>query len=93
MMRDIARLNFEGKLQAVAEVEGQPTQTLHFGNWDAVVSYGLAGRGAAKGNPSRSGAPWSLNSRTIQFLVTGYALPRRLPPRRHRAAAQVRSRS
>ena len=46
MMRDIARLNFEGKLQAVAEEQGKPTQTLHFGDWDAFVTYG-AGRGAA----------------------------------------------
>ena len=61
MMRDIARLNFEGKLQAVAEEEGQPTQTLHFGDWDAVVSYG-AGRGAAPGKvPSRPAGPWSRN--------------------------------
>jgi hypothetical protein len=55
MMRDVARLNFEGKLQAAAEVEGKPAQTLHFGNWDAVVSYGLvAGAAPPKGIPS----PW-----------------------------------
>jgi hypothetical protein len=47
MMRDVARLNFEGKLQAVAEETGKPTQPLSFGTWDAVVSYG-GGRGGAE---------------------------------------------
>jgi beta-galactosidase GanA len=61
MMRDVARLNFEGKLQAVAEVEDQPRQTLHFGSWDAVVSFGVGRGGAAKGNAERSGAHLWLN--------------------------------
>jgi beta-galactosidase GanA len=71
MMRDIARLNFEGKLQAVAEEPGTATQTLHFGDWDAFVTYG-AGRGAA---PRQSAEP---TGRALvaqlaenQFLVTG----------------------
>ncbi|HXR34071.1 MAG TPA: DUF5597 domain-containing protein, partial [Verrucomicrobiae bacterium] len=38
MQREIARLNFEGKLQAVAEEQGKATQTLPFGSWNAVVS-------------------------------------------------------
>jgi hypothetical protein len=37
MQREIARLNFEGKLQAVAEEKGKVTQTLAFGPWNAVV--------------------------------------------------------
>jgi beta-galactosidase GanA len=56
MMRDVARLNFEGKLQAVAEVEGEVTQTLHFATWDAVVSYGAVRNSPAKGNPRATGA-------------------------------------
>src|ERR1039458_5698943 len=40
MQREVARLNFEGKLQAVAEEKGRVTQTLAFGPWNAVVSYG-----------------------------------------------------
>src|SRR5271165_895794 len=55
MMRDIARLNFEGKLQAVAEEEGEVTQTLHFQAWDAVVSYGAVRNAPAKGNPEPLG--------------------------------------
>src|ERR1035437_8035262 len=44
MMREVARLNFEGKLQAIAEEKGTPSQTLHFGEWNATISYG-GGRG------------------------------------------------
>ena len=73
MMRDIARLNFEGKLQAAAEVEGEVTQTLHFGEWDAVVSYGSGGRGPAKGNPEPIGRALVAQLKDNQFLVTGYA--------------------
>jgi len=72
MMRDVARLNYEGKLQAVAEVEGQVSQTLHFGDWDAVVSYGTTGRGEAKGNREPIGRALVARLKDDQFLVTGY---------------------
>jgi len=72
MMRDVARLNFEGKLEAMAEVEGQPTQTLHFGIWDAVVSYGGGRGGVAKGNAEPIGRALVAQLNDNQFLVTGY---------------------
>ncbi len=73
MMRDVARLNFEGKLQALAEVEGEPTQTLHFGTWDAVVSFGVSRRGGqAKGNLEPVGRALVAQLNENQFLVTGY---------------------
>lgn len=71
MMRDIARLNFAGKLQAVAEVSGELTQTLHFGAWDAVVSYGAVRNGPAKGNPEPVGRALVSQLNDEQFLVTG----------------------
>jgi hypothetical protein len=54
MMRDIARLNFEGKLQAVAEQEGEVTQTLHFEAWYPTVRFETS---LPKEIPSPSGAP------------------------------------
>jgi hypothetical protein len=72
MMRDIARLNFEGKLQAVAEVEDQPRQTLHFGIWDAVVSYGGGRGGVAKGNAEPIGRALVAQLGDNRFLVTGF---------------------
>jgi hypothetical protein len=73
MMREIARLNFEGKLQAVAEEKGEPTKTLAFGKWNAVVSYG-AGRAnrVAAGNPEPTGRALVAQLGDNQFLVAGY---------------------
>jgi beta-galactosidase GanA len=71
MMRDVARLNFEGKLQAVAEEEDQPMQTLHFGSWDAVVSFGGGRGGAAKGNAEPIGRALVAQLSDSHFLVTG----------------------
>lgn len=72
MMRDVARLNFDGKLQAAAEIEGQPAQALHFGDWDAVISYGGGRGGAAKGNAEPIGRALVAQLKENQFLVTGY---------------------
>ena len=73
MMREIARLNFEGKLQAVAEEKGKPRQTLAFGAWNAEVSYGSGRRGgSAEGNPEPSGRALVAQLGDHQFLVTGY---------------------
>ena len=71
MMRDVARLNLEGKLQAVAEVEGEVTETLHFGAWEAVVSYGAQRNSAPKGNPEPIGRALVAQLKDDQFLVTG----------------------
>lgn len=72
MMRDVARLNFEGKLQAVAEVEDKPVDTLHFGSWDAIVSYGGRRGGPPKGNAEPLGRALVAQLSDNQFLVTGY---------------------
>ncbi len=72
MMRDVARLNYEGKLQAVAEIEEQPTQTLHLGTWDAVVSYGGNRGGSPKGNSEPIGRALVAQLNANQFLVAGY---------------------
>ena len=72
MMRDVARFNFEGKLQAVAEEQGKATQILPFGSWNAVVSYGASNRGPAAGNPKPEGRALIAQLKDNQFLVTGY---------------------
>jgi hypothetical protein len=43
-MREVARLNFEGKLQALAEEPGQARQTMDFDGWKVVVTFGAGGR-------------------------------------------------
>ena len=73
MARDVARWNFEGKLQAIAEEPGRVTQILHFGAWDATVSYGIwARRGRPVGNPQPMGGVLIAQTGENQFLVSGF---------------------
>src|SRR5450759_693652 len=72
MQREIARLNFEGKLQAVAEEKGKVTQTLAFGAWNAVVSYGATRNNRAVGNTEPTGRGLVGQLKDNQFLVAGF---------------------
>lgn len=72
MQREIARLNFEGKLQAVAEEKGRVTQTLAFGPWNAVVSYGASRNNRAVGNAEPTGRVLVAQLKDNQFLVAGF---------------------
>lgn len=71
MMREVARLNFEGKLQAVAEEKGKVTQTLPFGPWNAIVSYGASRNNRPVGNPEPTGRVLVAQLKDNQFLVAG----------------------
>jgi hypothetical protein len=73
MAREVARLNFEGKLQAAAEEPGKLTQALHFAAWDATVSYGVWARnGRPAGNPQPMGGALVAQLGDHQFLVAGF---------------------
>ncbi len=60
IMREVARLNFEGKVKAMEEEAGQTSATLDFGAWSAIINFtgsgnGRGGRGggqAATTNPA-----------------------------------------
>jgi hypothetical protein len=61
IMREVARLNFEGKVKAVEEEADQATATLDFGAWSAIINFRPSGRrpggfggglGAAAANPT-----------------------------------------
>jgi beta-galactosidase GanA len=74
IMRQVARLNFEGQLQAVAEEPGEVTQTLDFGAWKAIVSYGVSPAGyggVAHGNSDPIGRALVAKIGENEFLVTG----------------------
>jgi Beta-galactosidase len=69
----IARLNFEGKLQAVSEDPAVHTQTLDFGKWKAVISYGMPqfGNGMVpRGNSPADGGVMVAQLGPDEFLVT-----------------------
>ncbi len=75
MMREIAKLNFDGKLQAVAEQKDQHSQTLEFGGWKAIVSYGVPQFGFGnnpRGNPDPVGRVLIAQLTADQFLVAGF---------------------
>lgn len=75
MMREIARLNFEGKLQTAVEEKDEHSQTLEFGPWKAVVSYGVPQFGFGnnpKGNPEPVGRALVAQLADNQFLVAGF---------------------
>jgi len=88
MDREIARLNFEGKLQAVCEDPATRTpQTMVFGPWTASVSYGLRmfggafpGATPAAPNPNPTGRALVAQLGPDEFLVTGVSA--RLSPDR-----------
>jgi beta-galactosidase GanA len=75
MMREIARLNFEGKLQAVAEEKDVHSQTLDFGRWTATVIFGVPSFGPGR-NPSGNSEPIGralvAQLGEDQFLVAGF---------------------
>jgi beta-galactosidase GanA len=79
MQREIAKLNFEGKVQGVAEDPATTTpQTMVFGPWTATVSYGLRmfggafpGATPAAPNPNPTGRALVAQLGPDEFLVTG----------------------
>ena len=59
IMREVARLNFQGKVKAVEEEAGQSVATLDFGEWSAVITWSSSGggRGRRGGAPPAAAAP------------------------------------
>ena len=79
MQRELARLSFEGKLQAAAEPvhfkggdQGDPRERLPFGSWNAAVTWGTAQYGPSAGNPKAQGRALVAQLSENQFLVAGY---------------------
>lgn len=87
MSREIAKLNYEGKLRASVEEAGKPQQDIDFGPWQATVSYGFPQRDGRRppGNDDLHGAALVAQLGPDEFLVTGvdasvsFHIPGRLP--------------
>ena len=74
MDRELARLNFEGKVQAVSEEKGKSTHTVSFGRWHVSVKYGLPQFGPddhPTGNAEPIGGALVAQLGDDEFLVTG----------------------
>jgi len=73
MDREIAQLEFDGKLKTAVEEPGQATQELDFGSWQATVAFGFPqpdGR-RAPGTKDAHGAALVAQLGPDEFLVTG----------------------
>lgn len=87
MSREIAELNFAGKLKTSVEEPGRERQELDFGSWQATVSYGFPQRDGLRppGNKDAHGVALVAQMGPDEFLVTGgdssvsFHLPERLP--------------
>ena len=67
IMREVARLNFEGKVKAIEEEAGQTGATLDFGAWSAIINFRPAGRrpggfGAGPGPTAQASATATNNA-------------------------------
>jgi hypothetical protein len=87
MGREIAQLEFEGKLQTAVEEPSQTAQELDFGQWQATVAFGFPqpdGR-RAPGTKDAHGSALIAQLGPDEFLVTGvdasvsFHLPGKLP--------------
>lgn len=87
MDREIAKLEFAGKVKTAVEEPGQATQEIDFGDWQATVSFGFPqpdGR-RAPGTKDFHGAAVVAQLGPDEFLVTGvdasisFHLPGKLP--------------
>lgn len=87
MSREIAQLEFEGKVKTAVEEPGKVTQELDFGDWQATVAFGFPqpdGR-RAPGTKDAHGTALVAQLGPNEFLVTGedasviFHLPGKLP--------------
>jgi hypothetical protein len=87
MSREIAQLNFEGKLKTSVEEPGRERQEIDFGGWQATISYGFPQHDGQRppGTTDTHGAALVAQLGPDEFLVTGidssvsFHVPGRLP--------------
>ncbi len=85
--RELAKLNFEGKLKTSVEEPGKAQQELDFGAWQASIAYGYPQYDGRRppGNKDTRGAAVVAQLGPDEFLVTGidaavlFHLPGKLP--------------
>ena len=87
MSREIAKLEFEGKVKTAVEEPGQATQEIDFGSWQVTVAYGFPqpDGGKVPGTKDAHGAALVAQLGPDEFLVTGvdasiqFHLPGKMP--------------
>jgi len=74
MQREIAQLEFNGKVKTVIEETGQASRELDFGNWQATVAFGFPQRDGQRppGTKDQHGVVLVAQLAPDEFLVTGF---------------------
>jgi hypothetical protein len=74
MDREIARLEFEGKLKTAVEEPGQATEELDFGDWQATVAFGFPQMDGRRppGTKDADGVALVARLGPDEFLVSGF---------------------
>jgi len=73
MSREIAQLEFDGKLQTAVEEPGQPSREVDFGDWQATVAFGFPQSDGQRPPGTKDAHAVALIARLgpDEFLVTG----------------------
>lgn len=73
MSREVAQLEFDGKVKTAVEEAGQPSQEIDFGEWQATVAYGFPQNDGQipPGTKDLHGAAFVAQLGADEFLVTG----------------------
>ena len=87
MQREIAHLEFDGKVKTAVEEPGEATQEVDFGDWQATVAFGFPQRDGrpAPGTKDAHGTALIARLGPNEFLITGvdagviFHLPGKLP--------------
>lgn len=74
LSRELAQLNFEGKIKATVDAPGQSEQELDFGTWKAAIRFGFPQPDGkhAPGTPNNTGRVLVAQLAANEFLVTGF---------------------
>jgi Domain of unknown function (DUF5597)/Glycosyl hydrolases family 35 len=71
MMRELAKWSFEGKIKSVVEREDHAEQTIDLGSWQAIVSFGAAGRRTVQTNEHPIGKAMVVQLDENEFVLIG----------------------
>lgn len=93
MQTELARLNYDGKLQTGVEEKGSERQTLHFGDIDAVLSFGFPQSDGTfpPGTAEQQGRGLVAQVGPDEFLVAGFdvSVSFRLPAANHAQQLEI----
>lgn len=71
IMRELAQWAFDGKIRSVVERDDHAKQTVDLGDWQAIISFGIAHAGEIKPNEQPTGKAMIVQQGENKFMVIG----------------------